>query len=94
MNKEKECILVTELLPLYLEEQIGIESKEYIEQHIAECMECRKKIEYMNLSYEGIENTHKIESSKIFWKKIRRRLLLGYGIILGLVWIFIIICFM
>lgn len=38
---KKNCGLVEDLLPLYLDEMCGEESKQLIEEHLAECENCR-----------------------------------------------------
>lgn len=93
MNKKKECLLVTELLPLYLENQTGKDSNEYIEEHIKNCEECRRQMQYMTSSYGECGEHKKIENKKLLLKKIKKRIITGYVIILIIVWIFIIVCF-
>ncbi|WP_461812124.1 zf-HC2 domain-containing protein [Faecalimonas sp.] len=39
--KKQECKLVQDLLPLYIEDVLGEESKQYVEQHLNECDECQ-----------------------------------------------------
>lgn len=94
MNKKKECLLVTELLPLYLENQTGKDSNEYIEEHIKNCDECRRQMHYMTSSYGECAEHKEIENKKLLFKKIKKRIIEGYVIILIIVWIFIIVCFM
>ena len=39
--KKQECKLVQDLLPLYIEDILSEESKQYVEQHLNGCDECR-----------------------------------------------------
>ncbi len=94
MNKKKECLLVTELLPLYLEKQTGKDSNTYIEEHIKNCNECRRQMQYMAVSYGECAKHKEIKNQKLLLKKIKKRIIAGYVIILIIVWIFIFLCFM
>ena len=52
INKKQECDLISDLLPLYLENKTSRETGDFIREHLAECPECRKNLEFMNSSYE------------------------------------------
>lgn len=93
MNREMECILVTELLPLYLEEQTGKESRKQIEDHIKICEKCKKELSYMKRSYGEASGYGKKKNIKQVWEKMRNKVLFGYGLLLLLTWIYIVICF-
>lgn len=54
IEKNQECDIVSDLLPLYLEEKTGKESNEFIKAHLEYCKECRKKLEYMEASYQEL----------------------------------------
>lgn len=94
MNHEKECLLVTELIPLYLEGQTGKQSNRFIEEHIKNCDECRTKMNYMTESYEEYAGNKEIKHQKSFLKKMKKRIIAGYVMILVIIWIFIFVCFM
>ena len=47
MNEKKECKIVQDLLPNYMENLTSIQTNEYIEEHIANCEECKKNLENM-----------------------------------------------
>ncbi|WP_368658741.1 zf-HC2 domain-containing protein [Metabacillus halosaccharovorans] len=38
---KKECVIVQDLLPLYEEELLQLETKQFIEEHLNSCQECR-----------------------------------------------------
>ncbi|KJS85909.1 MAG: hypothetical protein JM58_07645 [Peptococcaceae bacterium BICA1-8] len=44
----KECHLIQELFPLYSENLVSPETKEYIEKHLAQCSYCQKTWEELN----------------------------------------------
>ena len=92
MSRKKECLLVTELLPLYLENQTGKYSNEYIEMHIKTCKECRMNMQYMSDSYGIHKKIEKTYNHKLIFKKAKKRILVGYCVIMVIVWIFIFIC--
>lgn len=94
MNKKKECLIVTELLPLYLEKQTGKYSNAYIEEHIKSCDACKREMKYMTECY-GKDVVHKeSKKQKLFLEKIKKKIVMGYVITLVMVWIFIVMCFM
>ena len=44
----KECGIVRDLMPLVIDDVAGGESKEYVENHLAGCEECKKIYQEMN----------------------------------------------
>lgn len=40
-----ECSIVRDLLPLYVENMVGTETAQYINEHLKECSECQKEFE-------------------------------------------------
>jgi len=54
INKNQECDIISDLLPLYLEEKTSEESGEFIKEHVEHCQECRKNLELMGASYEEL----------------------------------------
>ena len=55
---KKECSVVRDLLPLYVEDMVSEETAEYIDGHVKECDECQAELARMR---EGAELT-KIEA--------------------------------
>lgn len=48
-ENKKECEIVLDLLPLYVDDVVSNISKEFVEKHIKECEECKKVyLEYKN----------------------------------------------
>ena len=94
MNKKKECLLVTELMPLYLENQTGKHSNKYIEKHIKNCNECKREMKYMTEFYGKCKVHKEMLDKNLLFKKVKKRIIMGYVITLIIIWIFIIVCFM
>lgn len=44
---KRECSLIRDLLPLYVEQMVSEESKKIIEEHLAQCPSCKKVYEEM-----------------------------------------------
>lgn len=73
---KKECEIVRDLLPNYVEDLVGNQTKEFIETHIAECTECKEIFNNMqgNIIQES-ENDfleEKVEINQI--KRYRRKM--------------------
>ncbi len=100
IDKKIECDIVSDLLPLYLEGKTGVESNEFVKNHLIQCEQCRKNLGYMEISYEDIlkivsaENeirNKKQKTIKPFRKTKGRIFVCGYLLILALFWIYMII---
>lgn len=88
----KECNIVKDLLPLYIEELCSEDSREYVEAHLGKCKECKESLEYLKYSELCVETVEKKEVNG--FKKLERyisgRILMGYflflvAVILGVV---------
>ena len=42
---KKECSIVIDLLPLYIEELVSAETAQYVSEHLKECPECQAELE-------------------------------------------------
>ncbi len=81
----KECSIVTDLLPLYSENMLKPETKEFVEEHLQSCAECKKELEELNAPCK-IEDTIKpqINREHAQFKSIQKKwyrqiaLLIGY----------------
>lgn len=45
--KEISCEIIRDLLPLYVDEAVSEETKEFVEEHLFTCEDCRKEAEIM-----------------------------------------------
>lgn len=72
MKNEKECKIVQDLLPNYIEKLTNKETNGYIEEHLSNCQECTQVLESMkeNIHFEGFQkNQHEVQYLKKFNKK-------------------------
>lgn len=58
----KECNIVKDLLPLYIEELCSEDSKDYVETHLENCEKCRESFEYLKYSELCVEAVEKKEN--------------------------------
>ena len=104
INKNQECDIISDLLPLYLEHKTSEETGEFIREHLQECESCRKSLWYMDTSYEELfaeskeKAMQKKESKKstkkmLFGKAKGKLFVYGYLLFLMCVWIYIIACY-
>ena len=62
----KECGIVRDLMPLVIDDVAGGESKEYVENHLTGCEECRKIFQEMNAEIPGKTEKEKGNEQKAF----------------------------
>ena len=73
--KNKECDIIKDLLPSYVDNICSEASKEWIEEHLAECEECRGAAEVMHhteISSAGMDLAQLEAGKKIARKNLRR----------------------
>lgn len=73
---KKECNIIQDLLPNYIENLVSKETEEYIEKHISECDECEKKLELMK-NNKADSNDKKEKEEKIevdYLKKYKKKI--------------------
>ena len=47
MNEKRECKIIQDLLPNYIEKLTSLPTNQYIEEHLASCDECEKILKNM-----------------------------------------------
>jgi predicted anti-sigma-YlaC factor YlaD len=62
------CRIIEDILPLYVDGVCSEESRNAVESHIANCGECRKKLEQMNYSLPQSEIQKNIDESAMLQK--------------------------
>ena len=62
----KECGIVRDLMPLVIDDVAGSESKEYVENHLIGCEECKKVFQEMNAEIPGKTEKEKGNEQKAF----------------------------
>lgn len=73
MVEKKECKIVKDLLPNYIEKLTSDETNEFIEKHIEECEECKESLEKMQKHFESDSKENNVEEVK-YIKKYRNKL--------------------
>ncbi|MBQ8823526.1 MAG: zf-HC2 domain-containing protein [Lachnospiraceae bacterium] len=83
----KDCNIVKDLLPLYIEELCSEDSKEYVEKHLKNCGECKESFEYLKYSELCVETVEKQEVNA--FKKLERyisgKILISYFLLLAVI---------
>ncbi len=71
MSKSRDCKIVQDLLPNYIENLTDIETNQYIEKHIMNCKLCQEKLRDMegNIKLDKINEVKKIDALK----KVKRK---------------------
>ena len=86
---KKECDIVTDLLPDYIENLLSDGSKSYVEEHLRGCNNCKQKLKIMQANIEennvNHEKEEKIELNHL--KKYRNRM----WILKAIIYVFILI---
>ena len=75
---KKECSIIRDILPLYTENMVSDETREFIEEHITVCDECKKEMEKMRkIDNMPPSNTVPLKNirKKLLYKKIQIALL-------------------
>ena len=89
MKEKKDCKIVQDLLPNYIEDLTNEETNYFIDEHINECPECQKILE--NMQKEIKLNTKKRDDREVkYIKKYSKRIKLLRNILLIIVVLFVI----
>lgn len=80
MKEKRECKIVQDLLPNYIEKLTVKETNEYIKEHVNGCDECKKILENMQKDL-NINNTIKDKKAVKYFKKYRSKLKILYATI-------------
>ncbi len=90
MGEKKDCKIVQDLLPNYIEKLTNEETNNYIENHLNECSECKIILENMQKGLKSnVQNINKREVDYI--KKFRNKMKFLKLILLTIVLIYVII---
>lgn len=90
MKEKRDCKIVQDLLPNYIEKLTNEETKKYIGEHIKECIECRNVLENMQKDLK-VNNPKREEREVKYIKKFNKKFKLLRNILLIIVVLFIII---
>ena len=86
-NEKKECVLVRDLLPNYIDKLTSSETNLFIEKHLERCSECKSSYKKMNANINLDEEYERPKKVKIF-KKINREIKLLQIILFAMLIIF------
>ena len=88
MREFKDCKIVQDLLPNYIEKLTDEETNKYIESHLRECNECKDM--YDNMKKEFELNTNKIDNREVkYIKKFSNKMKIMKFILLVIAAVFI-----
>ena len=90
MKEKRDCKIVQDLLPNYIEKLTNDETNQYIEQHLNECGDCKNTLE--NMQKELKFNNSKRDSREVkYIKKFNKKFKLLRNTLLIIVVLFIIV---
>ena len=89
MKEKRDCKIVQDLLPNYIEKLTNEETNKFIEEHLKECDECQKVLENMQKNL-NITTTNKDKKAVKYFKKYRKKLRILRIILLIILTIFIV----
>ena len=98
MNKQYDCNIILDLLPLSIENMVTEETQKVIDQHLLTCESCRQIYEDMTRELDITfvkKNRKKKKRRKYKRKSLIKKCILGYLLFLALIVAFCIIdvCF-
>ena len=90
MNEKKDCKIVQDLLPNYIENLTSEETNLFIKEHLKECTECQNILENMQKEL-NIDNMKREEREVKYIKKFSNKMKILKLIILTLIIIYVVI---
>lgn len=77
MLMNEKCAIVRDLLPSYIDDLCREESKDYIENHVKTCSECKEVLATMKNDFALPDDTEMVEVKKVTkpFKKLRNRMI-------------------
>ena len=90
MDKKKECKIVQDLLPNYIDKLTNEETNTFIEEHLKECDNCNKILADMQKNIE-LDTSKNNKKEVKYMKKYKTRMFVLKSIILLIVLIFVVI---
>lgn len=73
MKNKRECKIIQDLLPSYVEDLLSTETKEYVEKHIQECVECKDILNNMQDTIK--ENDDRVKQKEVnYLKKFKNKM--------------------
>lgn len=83
-QNDRDCKIVQDLLPNYVEDLTEEVTNEYIEEHLKTCSNCRKALENMNgeIEVEEVHQEKEIQYLKNIRKRVKRTIALSCTLII------------
>ena len=93
IQQGKECEIIADLLPIYLDRETQEDTNHYIEEHLVSCQSCRQNYQWMKSSFEevlheGNAERKKKPKNKMFQKVKWKMFLYGYVFLLVAIWLY------
>lgn len=85
---EKDCKIIRDIFPSYVDELTNKDTNQYIEEHLKNCEDCKKILENMKKELR-IDTTKKDSKEVNYIKKFNKKMKLFKIILLGILLIFI-----
>ncbi len=73
MDNKKECKIVQDLLPSYVDNLTQNETNDFLENHLKNCEECSRKLEKMKSEFK-LENKKQNKKEIDYMKKVRKKI--------------------
>ena len=88
MKEKKECKIIQDLLPNYIEKLTSEDTNDYIKNHLKECKDCTDVFNAMQKDFKLSENN--VDKRKIdYIKKYNKKMLILKAILLIILFVFI-----
>lgn len=71
---DKQCCVIKDLLPLYMENMVSEGTKSFVEEHLNGCEECRTKLEQMQAPAELVPDTDPAPLKNLKKKLLMKRI--------------------
>ncbi len=90
MKEKRDCKIVQDLLPNYIENLTNEETNNFIEEHLKECSECQEVLENMKKDFKV--NTEKQDAREVkYIKKYSKKLKILKAILLAILIIYVLV---
>lgn len=74
MKEKKDCKIIQDLLPNYIEKLTNEETNRYVEEHLAECTECTQILKNMQKDIDINNDNERTRQEVKYMKKFNRKL--------------------
>lgn len=72
--ENKNCEVICDLIPLYVDDVCSKESKRLVEEHLSECEACRQSFEAMKEDFKMPENKEQCQEDAKVIKRVKKRI--------------------